>query len=207
MKKNITTIIFWGSLWGLVEATVGHVLHIIPFKIGWMMWFPIAFYFMNKVHTITNMKGSVMYAALLAALIKLIDLFAPIRIDYVINPAISIIFEGLAIFITLGLFEKYNIFNNKVYAIVINSSWRLMYIIYVLFLPSFLRDISPISGLQPFIKFFFIENLVTSLIVFAYIQLSKQYKEKIDSQNYNYYFAPSLSMILLSLSIYIQYII
>jgi hypothetical protein len=137
LKKHIWTIIFWGSLWGLTEATLGNALHIIPFKIGWPFWFPIAYLFMNKVYIQTENRITVLYTALIAASIKLIDLFMPIRIDYTLNPAVSIIIESLSMLAVWKLTDKYNLKFDSALIFEINTCWRILYAAYVLFLPAY----------------------------------------------------------------------
>ncbi|NCB31633.1 MAG: hypothetical protein EOM66_09545, partial [Clostridia bacterium] len=99
-------ILLWGSLWGLEEATLGHVLHLFPFKIGWFFWFPLSYFFMRQVYHKTNRAGSVLYTALLAAAFKLIDLLLPARLDMILNPAAAILLEGCAVFALCRIWEK-----------------------------------------------------------------------------------------------------
>ena len=51
MSRKFWLILFWGSMWGLTEATAGFFLHlwavVLPGLPGFLM-FPIAFYFMFK---------------------------------------------------------------------------------------------------------------------------------------------------------------
>lgn len=206
MKKHICIIAFYGAIWGLVEATLGHALHILPVKLGWMLWFPIAFYFMKTVYLKTGKHWSVIITALIAAIIKLADLFAPVRIDYVINPAVSILLESLAVYTIFRVVSSYGI--NKSSIILINTGWRILYMLYVLFLPEYLIKISPISSLQSFLNFFVIENIVSSIIIYAIEIIRKKTKtgEKISEQNY-IALSPVLSVTMLIIAVYIQWVL
>ena len=174
MKRNgtIGAVIWWGALWGLTEATVGHLLHITGLRIGWLFWFPAAFYFMNRVHRQTGSLGSILYAAFVAAAIKLVDLLAPIRLDYVFNPAASIILEGLAVFALYGVLaargEARKIGAPAV--LLLSVGWRVLYLAYVLCLPAELVKISPWGGTVPFLRFIFLESLANSLFIIAYLK-------------------------------------
>ncbi len=206
MKKHICIIVFYGAIWGLVEATLGHVLHIWPVKIGWMLWFPIAFYFMKTVYLKTGKHWSVIITALIAAIIKLVDLFAPVRIDYVINPAVSIVLESLAVYTIFRVVSRYGI--NKSSIILINTSWRILYILYVLFLPEYLIEISPISSLQSFLNFFIIENIVTSLFIYVIGIILQKTKSSAKNEAQNYIeLSPVLSVTMLIIAVYIQWVI
>lgn len=105
MERNITTIIFWGATWGLVEATLGYVLHSVLLSVGWFFWFPLAFFFMNRVFKRTGSLVSILYTSSIAAGIKLVNFLLPTRIDRVINPAVSILLEGLMVFAVFAIVE------------------------------------------------------------------------------------------------------
>ncbi len=206
MKKHICIIAFYGAIWGLVEATLGHALHILPVKLGWMLWFPIAFYFMKIVYLKTGKHWSVIITALIAAIIKLVDLFAPVRIDYVINPAVSIVLESLAVYTIFRVVSRYRI--NKSSIILINTSWRILYILYVLFLPEYLIEISPISSLQSFLNFFIIDNIVTSLFIYVIGIILQKTKSSAKNEAQNYIeLSPVLSVTMLIIAVYIQWVI
>jgi hypothetical protein len=42
MEKLMLAVLFYGGIWGVFEATVGYLLHLLPFSIGWLVWYPIA---------------------------------------------------------------------------------------------------------------------------------------------------------------------
>lgn len=206
MKKHICIIAFYGAIWGLVEATLGHALHILPVKIGWMLWFPIAFYFIKTVYLKTGKHWSVIITALIAAIIKLVDLFAPVRIDYVINPAVSIVLESLTVYSIFRVVSRYGLKKSSIF--LSNTGWRILYMIYVLFLPEYLIKISPISSWQSFFNFFVIENIVTSLFIYAIEKIRNKTKigEKKEEQSYTE-LSPVLSVTMLIIAVYIQWVL
>ena len=75
--KMLFTVLFFGGMWGLVEATLGTVLH-LPFfdNIGvygssTAIMLPIAFYLMGLCYKKTNTLRTVAYIGLIAGIIKL----------------------------------------------------------------------------------------------------------------------------------------
>ncbi|MCK9479524.1 MAG: hypothetical protein M0R40_08525 [Firmicutes bacterium] len=177
LLSAVINIVFWGAIWGVFEATVGYALHAVSFGYGWLIWYPAACFFLANVYRKTKSPSAVFLAGLLCASVKMLNLLSPIRIDKVINPAISIVFEALAIGLVIHLTKRF--FNGKrnhiaaktVVVLAMNTFWRLMYILYILLLvPSWMRDISVISNADKFVKFFVVENFATSLILFAAYQ-------------------------------------
>lgn len=173
LKKLISTVVFWGAAWGIFEATLGNLLHVMNLTFGWLIWFPIAFYFMNKVYKQTGKYESILFISALAAAIKLIDLLMPIRVDKVINPAVSILLEGLVVFIALRVAERFKgLFRYRILQITaISISWRILYLVYVLFLPAWMVAISPVRGLIPFLRFHLLESSVNALIIYSILKL------------------------------------
>lgn len=173
LGATLLTILIWGGLWGTFEATVGYLLHLLPFNLGWLVWYPTACFFMLNVYRNTNRKSSVLLVGLLAACIKLLNLLLPGRIDRVLNPSVSIILESLSMVTVIWAINHFfanreRSISMKVLAVLsINTIWRGLYILYILFLvPEWMRKISVISSTNAFITFFFIHNLFTSSILF-----------------------------------------
>ena len=166
------SVIVWGSLWGIFEATVGYLLHLLPFSVGWLVWYPVACFFMANVYRRTGKVSSLLQVGFLAAGIKLLNLFLPGRIDKVINPAVSIVFEALSMAAVLYAVrrkfgQKGVVWGNALSALAMNTGWRLLYVLYLAFLvPDWMREVSVIRSWEAFLPFFLLHNLATSLILF-----------------------------------------
>lgn len=35
-------ILFWGAIWGILESTVGALMHLLPVRLGFLVWVPMA---------------------------------------------------------------------------------------------------------------------------------------------------------------------
>jgi hypothetical protein len=166
-------ILTWGALWGIFEATVGYLLHLLPFSVGFLVWYPVACFFMVNVYRKTQQTKSILCVGALAACIKLLNLFLPGRIDRVLNPAISILFEALSMAVVIWVInhlilnQPKTLWIKALTVLAMNFGWRILYIVYLLFLvPDWIREISVISNPQAFLTFFLVYNLLTSLILF-----------------------------------------
>ena len=173
MIKGWNHVLFWGALWGIVEATVGHLLHLVALPLGWLFWFPIAVGFMQMVYSQTKQITAVFYAALVAAAIKMVDLMVPVRIDYVLNPAVSIILEGLAVVAVFWVLVKKNkarpVFTGAG-LVAVSTLWRLFYLIYVHFLPERFYLISPAASIRLLLDFILIQNAGNILTLYLLAQ-------------------------------------
>jgi ABC-type thiamin/hydroxymethylpyrimidine transport system permease subunit len=101
MKKNsLISIAVFGTLWGLIEATLGSALHLmkLPFSGTILASFALIIILIARIHNPT--RGSTVLMAIVAAFIKAIS-FATVKL----GPFIAIIMEGLLIevvFILVG---------------------------------------------------------------------------------------------------------
>ncbi len=130
-------IIFYGLLWGIVEATVGHILHIVPFLSGMKflppsVMLPVGVYAMTSAKIASGKDEYIFYTALFTASIKMIDIVVSPDIGMVLNPAISILLEGLIFYGVVKLFEKYNDYVR--FAITLGV-WEISYFLISLILP------------------------------------------------------------------------
>ena len=175
------SVIFNGTAWGIFEATVGYILHEISFGYSWLIWCPVASFFMANVYRRTKRASAVFFTGLLCASVKMLNLLLPVRVDRVINPAISIVLEALVMSLViiaarkfLGEKIKSPIFGGLA-ALSANTLWRLMFILYLLLLaPDWMREISVISSTEKFLPFFIYQNLITSLIISIGFYFRKQ---------------------------------
>ncbi len=169
----ILNIIIWGSIWGIFESTVGYLLHVVSFGYSWIIWYPFACFIMTNVYYKNNNVSSILYVGMFSATIKMLNLCMPGRIDRVINPAVSIMFEALAmvsvIFVVnlLTRDKQKNLHIKVIMALTMNTGWRALFAFYLFFLvPDWIRDISVISSTDKFVSFFIIQNCITSALIF-----------------------------------------
>jgi len=75
-RSALSTALLWGAVWGLAEATLGHLLHLlrVPGLPGLIM-VPVAVMVMGRVAARSGSAATVFLAGAVAASFKLFDLF------------------------------------------------------------------------------------------------------------------------------------
>lgn len=115
MKKQKTilnslfAVVFFGAIWGLLEATIGYLLHWLPGMWSGLVMFPIGAALMYWAYQNTGRRSAIIYVGLIAAAIKAINFAMPLPAEGIMrvyNPMISIILQSLSVFAVSFLFEK-----------------------------------------------------------------------------------------------------
>lgn len=174
------TFIFWGSLWGLAEATLGSLFHILPWIAGFFM-FPIGFYFMKKALNDSGKPVSIFYTASIAAGIKLTGLFFPFQHPTkVLNPAASIMVEAAAVILFFSIFnyEKGQFKLREILTVTIG--WRFIFITYHMVLLSFsLYDGFLQMSMLTLLRFLVFETVINALIISLFLRAEKRSTEPV----------------------------
>ncbi len=171
--NNWNLIIFLGAIWGISEASLGYLFHLlsvlIPGIAGFFM-FPVAFFFLNTAYRKTGQFSTLIYIAVIAASLKLVNLFLPVLHPVsTINPAVSIILEavGVALFIKITDYNKDKVKSLSLFSVSV--TWRLLFLIY-------LALVTPAHGLLTenygyIIRFMFLDSLINTMIIAYFIKL------------------------------------
>ena len=180
MKKYLPALLFWGAVWGICEATIGYALHFaavaLPGLPGALM-FPVGFFCMRKAQRATGKAAAPLYIAMIAAGIKLVDFLIPgydaIR---VVNPALSILLEGLAVTAVCALFRAPGNVPGYWQALGMGVLWRslfsgYLYLISLFHLPAALVT----SGALTLLRFVLLESFFNSLIICLGLRLELKF--------------------------------
>lgn len=162
--KNLKEIIFFGSLWGLAEASVGFVLHLVAAPIAGLVMFPIGFFLMWQARLRTDSVYAPIQVAGVAASIKLVNLLiAPLWMTAV-NPAVAILLEGVFVVVFLSKAER----ETPIRCLLATYGWRLGYLsfLFVLLAAGFKLRLFE-SGWTSVLAFVTIDALVNALLVWA----------------------------------------
>ncbi|MBN2557287.1 MAG: hypothetical protein JXB33_00885 [Clostridia bacterium] len=136
-KKRIlrmaAMIVFYGSLWGAAEATLGYLMHFLPPAIAGMTMFPIAVFILIKAGKATGSRASLIAVGLVAAGIKAVDLLIPgMMVFKTINPMISIVLESLVVAAAYPVLRGTSVWGRILAGPGMSMGWRSGYIIYML---------------------------------------------------------------------------
>jgi len=99
--------LLWGSVWGLAEATLGHLLHLarVPGLPGLVMA-PLGVWIAARTAVRSRSAAAVFLAGVAAASLKLLDLFVPgTDLLALSRPIQAILLEALAVAVWAGLKE------------------------------------------------------------------------------------------------------
>ncbi len=135
MKNNrlevVSKIIFFGAVWGIVEATLGYVLHLVPGYLAGSIMFPFVMFILYRAYKSLGTRKAIFFVAFVAMMIKSVNLLLPFMVPAkTINPMVSMFVESLLVFAVIPLFENKKILV-KISAIAIASiGWRLAFVGY-----------------------------------------------------------------------------
>jgi len=166
-RKTIQTILLFGGLWGIAEATLGYLLHFLPTGFSGMIMFPIGFYFMFNAFKVTGKQSAIFYTALIAAGIKSMDVLLPgTAVIRVINPAMSIVLESLVVFAFARFYMEERVFSMS---FAMGLGWVLLFIgaQALILKPAEGLYLMPVSQMLAFIA---MNTIVSGLLVGGYLK-------------------------------------
>ncbi len=168
-RKLWTQIIFFGALWGLLEATVGHVLHFIPATIAGSIMFPIASAILIAAYLKTDSKKALFYIALLASAIKAVDFLLPALSVYkTINPMVSIVLEGVIVVAVIAVVSAKKPIQYLVALPVASIAWRTLFIGHMALQYVLTGNLAPyITDLSFALDFVLVQGLISGLFAIA----------------------------------------
>ena len=179
--RYLSIILIWGAIWGIIEATIGNALHLLPFRVPTgSVLFPIGYFCMQKSFNETKDIKSMFFTSGIAAAIKFVNLFSPITpVIKVINPAACVLLEGLAVAVVFSIYKYKDSDIGFKQSLIMSSFWRIGYYIlcFVIFIPLKMTEISSVWGLNRFVEFFIINGLVNSIIIYTYGKIASGLKK------------------------------
>jgi len=169
------TVVFFGSLWGLVEASLGFILHLIPEilpvpSLSGIILFPVGLFFMLSAKRISGSASAIPVTAFIAAAIKVTSLALPaISFRFVRNPALAILSEGALAWLILGIGEWKVNYLMPIKAVVLSFGWRALFLGINIF-----GGLTGIAN-KPLViqrQFIFLDGSIDALIIVATVLLS-----------------------------------
>jgi hypothetical protein len=107
ISKKIKEILFFGALWGLAEASLGYLLHWLPFGIAGAVMLPIGAFVLQQAWQRSIGYGGLAAVTAVAAMIKSVDFFLPLHSPLsVLNPMTAILLQGLVLSLLIHKLEN-----------------------------------------------------------------------------------------------------
>lgn len=129
-KQQLSFILFFGALWGLLEATLGYLLQFLPPLVSGSIMFPIGATILIIVYKNTNHKMSVIYVGLIAATIKSINFFMPGLMPIkTYNPMIAIMLQSIAMTLMIPFFDQKKLPFQLLSLSLASLLWRVLFLI------------------------------------------------------------------------------
>jgi len=137
--KLFFIVLLFGGLWGILEATLGTVLHLTgtakTFLSSSIVMVPLAYFIMGGAYKLTGKLRTVFYIGFVAACIKLFAFFVPgIAVNVVVNPALSMIMEAAAFGLAIYVIKPTNVLSIKSIVVVLfaNLTFRVAFTLWQL---------------------------------------------------------------------------
>lgn len=173
-KSALLPILFFGALWGILEASLGHLLHYLPIGLSGMLMFPLAFYLMTQLWSVNLRRTDLLWMGLLAASIKLVDLFIPgLPAVKTLNPAMALLLQAMMVSVLIPAMEKEKKF---FYAAVPAAalSWRILFILWAFFMDSLTGGkVQLVHSMDKMLRFVLLDGAINALILFFFLSFSK----------------------------------
>ena len=203
-KKIWVQILFYGSLWGLLEATLGYLLHFIPATIAGSIMFPIASVILYKAYKKTDSRFALIYVGIIAASIKSVGFVLPQpSIFKVINPMISILLEAMVVVLVVNLLVSPKLHKKAIALPIASIGWRALFISWMGFQYVTTGNLAPyIQSFSAGFEFVITVGLLSGVIATALVMLSDKITWKLPEISSKWIFATSL-LILAVISTYV----
>ncbi|MBN2206877.1 MAG: hypothetical protein JW742_05690, partial [Candidatus Aminicenantes bacterium] len=166
-------ILFWGGVWGLAEAVLGHALHLlrIPGLAGGLM-FPVGFWAMRRAFLGDGRAVVLVGVPAVAAAVKLADFLLPVSDPFlVLNPAAAILLEGAAVALLLGRMGRRT--PSLASLAAASTAWRFAYFGWAAASASLAgaTSVFALDGFSPW-RYFAAEPLAAALLILAAFRVS-----------------------------------
>ncbi len=205
--KKFNAILLFGSLWGLLEATLGHILHLpfMPLIAGTIM-FPIASAILVAAYNKLDSRRSLLYITLIAVAIKGVDfafvntVVSPFKI---INPMVGMLLEGLVVLAVVHIIVETNLVRSISSIFTINFGWRILFVAYMYANAEIMGSMVPkyLASASLLFTFITVEGLIGGIIGTFMLTPLKNYRLKFDVYN------PILASVTLTLAIVATYLL
>lgn len=174
--KTLFTVLFLGGLWGLLEATLGTLLHLEAFDsiifASTAVLVPIAYFITGRAYMLTGKARTAVYVGIVAAAIKAVCFFFVPMVNKVVNPMVAILLESVVMAVAFKVTKPAKIVSLKSFItfVVASTVIRVSYVGYSMATAVPFQSAHLVAGEIQWSKI--VEYVVTmNLISFAYLAI------------------------------------
>lgn len=133
MNKDYIKIgLFYGGILGLLEATLGYILHLLPSGVSGAIMYPILFAIGMMAYKASQSLKSVYIMTITATCIKLTNLAIPfLPVVKVVNPAVAILLEGVSVALVVAYVVKHEESLSIKTLLAGSYGWRSIYLMFI----------------------------------------------------------------------------
>lgn len=129
-KNIVVYVLFFGAIWGILEATLGFGLQFLPPLVSGSVMFPIASTILYLTFKNTNSKRAMFYVAFIAASIKAINLFMPgLPAPKTYNPMIAIMLQSLVMVSVISFLNNKSLVSKAIGLLTASLAWRALFLV------------------------------------------------------------------------------
>jgi hypothetical protein len=185
-QKILIPVLFYGALWGIVEATIGHILHFIPATIAGSILFPFAAMILYKAYQKTSSIKALFFISIVASTIKSVNFLLPaLSIYKTINPMISIVLEGLVVVLVIAMVTSEKPMMQVAGWLTASISWRILFVGWMGAQYLITGNLAPyIAEFSAFVEFVLLSGVISGIftILLIYLQKNVSIRWNLDQQ-------------------------
>jgi len=203
--ETISKIIFFGAVWGIIEATLGYALHFLPALIAGSIMFPLVMFILYHAYKSLGSRKAIILVGVIAIMIKATNLFLPLlNPAKAINPMIAMFIQSLLAFAVMPLLNSDKLLNKASGVVIASLGWRIAMVGYYTFnyATTGFMDFR-IASFNPAFTFIVTEGLISALFATGLIYLTNPIKAltKLDRSRINPLISTALLVIALILTL------
>lgn len=180
-KSILSTALFFGAVWGFLEATLGYLLHWVPDWISGSVMFPIGAFLVIRAYLKTGSRRAALLVGLVAAGIKAFDFLLPLPPQGPIRifvPMYCILIEAAVTVLVIPLLDR-NRAGSRFWALpAASTAWRLGYVALIWARNGAVPVL--IATPEAFFSFFIEINLISGLLAVALHELNRGWAKSWD---------------------------
>ena len=203
--ETITKIIFFGAIWGIIEATLGYALHFLPALIAGSVMFPLVMFILYHAYKSLGSRKAIILVGAVAIMIKATNLFLPLlNPAKAINPMIAMFIQSLLAFAVMPMLSSDKVLNKFSGVVIASLGWRMAMVGYYAFnyATTGFMDFR-IASFNPAFTFIVTEGLISAVFATGLIYLTNPIKAlaKLDRSKINPLISTALLVIALVLTL------